>query len=180
MRLARARQPGRQGGGRAGSAAVEAAFALPVVLFMLLGLWEMARVAEMNQVLNNAAREAGRQASTGLLTYDQINTVVQNYLTSAGLTNQSGLRVDIVNLTSGSVGPQTHGPATGTKINDYDPTGATELDQIQVTVTLPFANANWTSPRLMTNASTQCTGSAVWASAKDQVYPSTVTPPAGS
>jgi Flp pilus assembly protein TadG len=165
--------------GRTGTAAVEAAFVLPVMLVLLLGLWEMSRAANVSQVLSNAAREAGRQASTNQLKYDQIQTVVTNYLKNAGLTNVNNVRVDIVNLTTNDSGPQTHGKVNGTTVNDYDPTKAAQLNQIQVTITFPFSNAAWGSPRLLTNASTQVTGTSVWVSAQDQSYPGTITAPAG-
>ena len=50
---------------RRGVAAVEAALLLPLALLLMLGTWEVGRMVEVSQILNNAAREGGRSASTG-------------------------------------------------------------------------------------------------------------------
>jgi Flp pilus assembly protein TadG len=173
--------PPRRGvpGCRRGTAAVEAALLLPLVLLFILGLWEVGRMTEVTETLSNAAREGGRAASTNMNNYAQVKAVVVDYLTSAGITNQANLRVDVVNLTTGNKGPGTDGSVGGVVLSDYDPTQASQLDLIQVTVTLPFDNVRWNTPRLISSAATQLTGQAVWPCAKDQVYPSSVTPPAG-
>ena len=46
-------------------AAVEFAMILPVILTLLLGIWEVGRMIEIQQILYNAAREGGRQAAYG-------------------------------------------------------------------------------------------------------------------
>ena len=51
-------------GKRRGVAAVEFAVCLPFILLMLVGLWEVGRMVEVQQLLNNSVREGGRQAST--------------------------------------------------------------------------------------------------------------------
>ena len=71
--------------GRRAVAAVEFAMILPVILTLLLGIWEVGRMIEIQQILYNAAREGGRQASTGQLTDAQVQTVVIQYLQTAGL-----------------------------------------------------------------------------------------------
>jgi Flp pilus assembly protein TadG len=43
---------------------------LPLILSIVAGLWEVGRVVEVQQLLANAAREAGRQAATGQYTND--------------------------------------------------------------------------------------------------------------
>lgn len=45
---------------RRGVAAVEAAVLLPLALMLMLGTWEVGRMVEVGQILNNAAREGGR------------------------------------------------------------------------------------------------------------------------
>ena len=80
------------------------------------------------QIVCNAAREGARKASTGVNTYADVQTTVANYLTNAGITNQTGLTVTVYDVTQGNSGPQ------------FDPSTATWLDQLQVTVTLPYSN----------------------------------------
>jgi Flp pilus assembly protein TadG len=62
-------------GHRRGIAAVELALLLPFLLMLLLGTWEVGRMLQIQQSLTNAAREGGRQASTGLLTNSQVEQV---------------------------------------------------------------------------------------------------------
>ena len=164
---------------RRGTAIVEAAILLPLVLLLLLGVWELGRMAEVTQILNNAAREGARAASTGQNSYAQVKTIVVNYLNAAGVTDQSGLRVDIANLTANDNGPGTDGTVGTTKVSDYDPSQASQLDKLQVTVSLPLDNFRWNTPRLISNAASQVSGQAVWPSGVNQHYPTTVTPPNG-
>src|SRR5436309_1610749 len=42
---------------RGGAAAVEAAVVLPFVLFLMLGMWEVGRMVEVNAIFTNAVRE---------------------------------------------------------------------------------------------------------------------------
>ena len=51
---------------RNASACVECAVCLLFLVPLLIGLWEVGRLVEVEQFLNNAVREGGRQASTGM------------------------------------------------------------------------------------------------------------------
>lgn len=72
-----------------GSAAVEFAFVLPILLMILLGIMEFGIILYRQEVLTNASREGARfgiiigspRPSPG-----QIQDVVSTYLSSAGLT----------------------------------------------------------------------------------------------
>jgi Flp pilus assembly protein TadG len=156
--MIRVRKPDRQ----RGAAAVELALLIPLILALLLGTWETGRLIEVNQILDNAAREGARQASTGQLTNSQVQQVVVNYLQHAGLPTQNVV-VTVTNLT-----------APGT-----DALNATQLDQLQVHVRIPFSDVRWSALSLFAGASTQINAEATWFCLKDQNYPTTVTSPAG-
>jgi Flp pilus assembly protein TadG len=119
---------------RAGHATVELAAVLPVMVALLLGIWEVGRLIEAQQILTNAAREGVRQASTGNVTVAQMTTIINNYLTAAGLNNANST-VYIYNLT------QDPNPTVGQTSDD--PTQANQLDHLHVIVTLPFSNVKW-------------------------------------
>jgi len=153
---------GEIAGARTGAVAVEAAFVLTILSLLLLGTWEGSRMIEVEQILNNCAREGARQAAAGQLTASQVQTVVTNYLQDAGLPI-ADVVVTVQDLTN---------PGT-------DPTAATELDKLQVTVTIPFKDVRWTSAVLVTSNSTLLSAQASWYSENSQAYPGTVTMPTG-
>ena len=75
---------------RRGAAAVEAVFLMPIILTLMLGVWEVGRMIQVSQILANAAREGARVAAGGYVngtavTVSTVQTEVQNYLTAAGL-----------------------------------------------------------------------------------------------
>jgi len=133
---------------------VEFAFVLPILMTLLLGIWEVGRLIHVKQIISNAAREGGRAASTGLRDNAAIRSIVTTYLTNSNIANTTGLVVNVTNLTTG-VGPT------------YNPTLATQLDEIQVEVQLPFDNVKWIIvPQKMTSA-TSITSKAIWYSSKN-------------
>jgi Flp pilus assembly protein TadG len=149
--------------GRPGAAAVEFALLSPLIVALLLGVWEVGRLIQVNQILSNAAREGGRQASTGLMTNAQVQTAVLQYLQRAGLPTTNAT-VTVTNLTNSSL----------------DATAANQLDQFRITVTLPAADVKWVALSLVTNSSSTLSATVVWYSLRDQDYPSNITPPSGS
>lgn len=72
--------------GESGQALAEVAIALPLLLLMLIGIWEFARAYQVQQVIVNAAREGAREvvlpndSGTGDGTATRATTVVENYL----------------------------------------------------------------------------------------------------
>lgn len=128
---------------RAGAAAVEMAFALPLMLLLLVGTWEVGRMVEAQQVVSNAAREGARQAAAGKKTYDEIKAMVLAHLEQNGIqTTDSGgatnVEVGIANTTTGDSGTSGSGQAA-----NYNPQNAAQLDDLECTVTLPYANVQW-------------------------------------
>src|SRR5262245_38606407 len=84
---------------RPGAAAVELAFIAPILVLLLVGLWDVGRMIQIQQILSNAAREGARVASqgqtinlTGSPTQIRVSTgdpnvksTIVNYLREAGL-----------------------------------------------------------------------------------------------
>jgi Flp pilus assembly protein TadG len=154
---------------RRATAAVELALVIPLVVGLLVGLLEVGRIVQINEILCNAAREGARKASTGINTYADVQTTVANYLTNAGITNQTGLTVTVYDVTQSNSGPK------------FDPSTAVWLDQLQVTVTLPLSNVQLAALHfLSTDPATVLTAKAVWFSNQDQSYPTSIVPPSGS
>jgi Flp pilus assembly protein TadG len=148
---------------RRATACVEFALVLPVLLIFVLGLLEMGRYIEVRQILTSAAEEGARQASTGQVTNAQVINVVKGCVAATGLPT-TNLTVTVADLSS---------PGT-------DVSAATTMDNIQVTVTIPFSNVRWCSSLLVTNSSTLVDATVYWVSAVPQAYPDTVTAPTGS
>jgi Flp pilus assembly protein TadG len=146
---------------RRGVAAVEMAFLMPLMLALIIGLWEMGSFIQAQQIMNDAAREGARLASqaviinsTGAFTDITVNssnpnvtTTVSNYIQVNGITNVTGLNVSFQFLT---------GNTTLT-----DPYQGTQGQMFQVTVTMPYSNVQW-SPLGLVNPTT-IGGTCVWA-----------------
>jgi Flp pilus assembly protein TadG len=116
---------------------------MPFLVIILLGIWEIGRFIQVQQILNNAAREGARLAaqghiinSSGTATDIQVSTgnpnveaTVRNYLRQAGL-DTTGLTVTFV---------YTSGDTTLTQ-----PSEAAKGQQFRLNVTLPANNVRWT------------------------------------
>lgn len=157
IRRRRRTQPAR------GVAAVETALTMPLLVTTLLGLVEMGRALQVQQILGNAAREGGRQAATGLMTNAQVVQVVLGYLTSSGLSSKAV--ADAVVTVSDLTKPGT------------DASQAAPLDQIQVIVQVPFGDVRILSTGVVLSGTSTLTGEADWPSQKDQPYAAPPTPP---
>jgi Flp pilus assembly protein TadG len=101
-----------------GSALIEAAFILPLVLFIAIGIIDFGRAYETMQVLNNAAREGARVAILAGQPASAVQTRVEKYVLGGGLTETPTVAVTAVNIDLGG--------------------GATAPGS-QVTVTYPFS-----------------------------------------
>ena len=148
---------------RQGTAAVEMAFVVPLIVTLLLGTWEIGRYVEVQQIICDAAREGGRQASSGEMTNSQVITAVTNYVSIAGLPS-ANVTVSVNDLTHPGV----------------DASQATALDQIKVSVSIPFKDVRWTALKLVTNDATNVSAFAIWYSALPVSYPDHVVSPLGN
>jgi Flp pilus assembly protein TadG len=129
---------------------VEVAVTLPLVLTVLIGLWEVGRLVEVTQIVSNAAREAGRQASAGKKTAAEVRADAISYLQFAGIPTQAA-SVTVTNLDNGS---------------SSEPSAATQLDRFRITVSIPFDSIRWILMNKVTNATT-ITATSQWYSMRD-------------
>jgi len=118
---------------RRGAVAVEAGVCLPVIIALMLGMWEIGRLAQMSRIVNDAAREGARVAAGGAnsgtpITVANVQTAVQNFLTAAGLPSAAvnGATITVTNLSADTW---------------TDPGYALPLDPFSVTVTIPSGAA---------------------------------------
>jgi len=116
----RVRSRARRGSrlGEAGQALVEVAIALPILLALLIGIFEFARAYNVQQVITNAAREGARQ---GVLPGDQQAVAVSR-------TNE---RLGDANIVSATVAYRCPGPTSPVPNCE---TGAT----VEVEVSVPY------------------------------------------
>jgi Flp pilus assembly protein TadG len=151
----------RRAPARRGAVAVEAAVCLPVIVFMMLGMWEVGRIAQMSRIVKDAAREGARVAAGGTnngttVTVANVQSAVQNYLSSAGMpsTAVNGAVISVTNLSSNTW---------------TDPGSASPLDHFRVSVTIP-SGAAFDSLKLFTTSLsgvTQLQETVDWLSAND-------------
>jgi Flp pilus assembly protein TadG len=152
---------------RRGAATVELALSVSLLLFpMTVGLLEVGRLSEVQMIMNNAVREGARQGCAGQMTDTQCISVVRLYLSNEGLP------ITNANVTVTNLGF----PGNPTPVNN-NPQNATDLDQIQVTLTLPYADVSWFNLHLATTSTTVMSATATWSSCKDRAYPVPVPPP---
>ncbi len=136
---------------RTGTAAVELAVCLPLLLVILSGLWEVGRMVQAQQIIANAAREGGRRAAAGVVDDATIKQYVATYMTVNGLTGVTASNVTLTNLTSSS---------------RNNPKNALQLDQYRITVTVPYSSIRWSSISQITSTNT-LTVASDWYSMKD-------------
>lgn len=78
--------------GESGQALAEIAIALPLLLLMLIGIWEFARAYQIQQVVVNAAREGARTVVLPGADADSATVIVNNFLAGGHI---SGATVNI-------------------------------------------------------------------------------------
>jgi Flp pilus assembly protein TadG len=147
---------------RRGVAAVEFAALLPLILILLVGIIEVGRLIEMQQVLSNAVREGARQASTGQLTNSQVKTVVTQYVAAAGFST-AHMHVSVKDLTH-----------AGNDVSD-----AVYLDQLRVSLRYPYSNVSWSMLGWIVPKSFTLHSHATWMTMVDKAFPGFPDPPVG-
>ncbi len=165
---------------RSGAAAVEVALVLMILLVpMLLGVWEVGRLVNVHQLLSNAAREAGRQASTANRTNDEIRALVLLYLQQQGLNKLTaatdnpadvasggkvyvGIEVYDSNVTEGPVVPVDNGSG-----GLLDASQANQNDKIKITVTVLFNDVEYSPTNFYLPETTKVSTTVSWNCMRD-------------
>jgi hypothetical protein len=117
---------------RRGAALVELALILPVLLTLVLGVWEIGRLVEVRHCLASAAREAARLAAAGPTSLSEVAQAARDSISSSGLPGE----LAEVRLTD----------ADGNTVNPYDmPVG----QLLHVEVSLLFCHTRYTTLKLV-------------------------------
>lgn len=163
MRLTVHRLADRAERSRPGAAAVEFAVVLPLIVLLLMGTWEVARLVQVHAILTNAAREAARLAAQGQIinltgNYTQIlvtdsdpatpdlTSTVVNYVRNADPNFRSGQGIS----TTGMTVSFTFVDGAGNPITSPNqPWQGSKCQRFRVTASLPYDNFRWTSLNLL-------------------------------
>jgi Flp pilus assembly protein TadG len=138
---------------------VEFALVLPLLFLILMGLWEVGRITEVEEVMWNSAREAGRDSSLGQEDLLTVATNLRNYLQAAeptafGKGHSTSLIAPVVTLPPNTTGytcwdntanrelfTMTFSDLTEPSVTD--PTAMAQLDIYQVNVQVPYGSIGW-------------------------------------
>ena len=107
---------------RRGTAVVEFAIVLPIFFLMVFAMIEFGRMVMVRQVLTNASREGARIGVLDGATTAEVETQVENYLTSAAIP-----------FTPGNV----------VTVSPSPPSSAGYGESVTITVTVPFDDVSW-------------------------------------
>jgi Flp pilus assembly protein TadG len=146
---------------RRGVAAVELAVVLSLFFVLLVGIWEVARMVHVQEILSSAAREGGRQASTGIFTNVQVQKIVLHHINNQGVqvTDSSD------NPFSGVAVTVTNNTSTG-----VDASLANKLDSFTIGVTLPFSLVRFSALNHFVNNTTTMGATVNWYSMKNNPF----------
>jgi Flp pilus assembly protein TadG len=140
---------------------VEFALCLPLILLILIGLWEVGRMTEVNEVMWNSAREAARDSSLG---QDNLQTVASNlltYLQSAeptafGNGDATSMISPVISLPANTTGYTCWDNTANRELftitftdltspSTTDPSQMAQLDLYQISVQVPYSSIGWTT-----------------------------------
>jgi Flp pilus assembly protein TadG len=105
---------------RRGAAVVEMAVVAPVFFLLIVGIIEFGRILMVQEVVTNASREGARRAVMESATPQQVQDLVDGYLTNASISGAS----------------MTLSPSTlGNDVGGGQP--------VTVTVSIPYSSVTW-------------------------------------
>jgi Flp pilus assembly protein TadG len=174
-------------------AAVEFAFCAPLILLLLLGLWEVGRIAQVSNVMRNGAREAARDASLGQDNLQTVASSLVTYLQGAlptgfGQGHSTTLQAPSISLPANTYGYTCWDNTANRELFTItftdittptvtDPTAMLKLDHYQIGVQVPYATVGWTSVAQITGIN-RILITEDWASMRDSPFQITPTLPA--
>lgn len=144
---------------RRGTAAVEFAVCAPLICLIMLGMLEVGRMTEVQNVMWNSAREGARDASMGQANLQAVANNLLIYLQGAepnafASGDSTSLISPVVTLPSNTYGytcwdntanrelfTMTFTDITNTSVTD--PTGMSQLDHYQIGVQVPYSSIGW-------------------------------------
>jgi len=158
-------------------AAVEMAFLMPLLLLLLVGVWEVGRIIHVQTLMSNAARDGARVAAqartvntvgsyteirfaSGTST-PNIEDTVKAFLAGSGITDLTGVTVSFQFI---------DGDTSMT-----DPYQGVKNQQFRIVVTVPYANIRWTTLSII-NPST-LTAEVRWSCLVDEPFTMNTTMP---
>jgi Flp pilus assembly protein TadG len=148
---------------RRGTALVEMAMVLPVLVGLFLGMCELGPAINATIMLQDAAAYGGRLASIGESTNADVKQAVLTSLTASGVTTTHAV-VTITNLTHPGLDVHT----------------SSALDKLQISVSVPFKDVKWGVSGFVIQDSNMLNANAFFSSARVNPYPTNITAPTGS
>ncbi len=172
-------------GRRDGTAAVEFACCLPLLVLILTALWQVGRFTEVQQVMWNGGREAARDASLGQDNLQAVATNLLTYLqgaeqTAFGAGHSTSMIAPVITLPANSTGYTCWDNTANKELftmsftdltnpNVTDPTGMTQLDLYQIGVQVPYTSISW-SPVTSITGMSRLKVTVVWTSLVDTPF----------
>jgi Flp pilus assembly protein TadG len=154
---------------RRGVAAVEFAFLAPVLLGLLLGVWEIGRLIQVQQMVSTSAREGARLAAQGQTVQGDSIQYVYASPTTAPSSSSPNVQTQVLNFLQEAGIPTTNATVTFQYLNGNtsltDPYQGAQGQMFSVTVTVPYNNFRWTTLDLTGAVNLTCT--VVWTSLVD-------------
>jgi len=81
--------------GERGNALIESAITIPILLLLMVGIFEVGRAYETWQVITNAAREGARMSVTPSGNVGTTTALIRQYMADGQLRNSSSAAVDV-------------------------------------------------------------------------------------
>jgi hypothetical protein len=134
---------------------------MPLLVILILGVWELGRFIQITQLISNAAREGARQGASAKYTIEEVRQATFEYLKSSGVPCHNTLASADVTLSNTNViievvnfdGPETY--------------NAEQFDRIHVTVRVPMVNFHWLTTNNFLPVGTMASAEAAFLCVKD-------------